>query len=131
MSNLKPKPMYLTAFHIRINGMFRPILFEDVLYISASKNYSNIITASKGAISICVPLCEVEQQLLEDLICRIHRSYIISLRQITGYTYTHVYIGKKELPIGKTHLEDFMKRTIRIQSSRDRRMEEQIKKHVS
>jgi DNA-binding LytR/AlgR family response regulator len=120
--------MQHTALFVRLNGMFRPIPFNDILYISASRNYSEIATTSKGKISICIPLGEVEEQLLENLFCRIHRSYIISVQQISGYTYTDVYVGEKRLPLGKTYLESFMARTIRVQCCRDRQLEEEMKR---
>lgn len=115
------------AYFVRMNGEFKPVPFDDILYISASRNYSDIFTVSKGRINVCVPLHELEKQLLQNLFCRIHRSHIISIPQISGYTYSRVSIGKKSLPIGKTYLEDFMRRTLRIQSCKDRKLEEKIK----
>jgi DNA-binding LytR/AlgR family response regulator len=48
-------------------------------------------------------ISSVEKFLSRNGFLRIHRSYIISLNRITSIGPVSVFIGKKELPIGKTY----------------------------
>jgi DNA-binding LytR/AlgR family response regulator len=48
-------------------------------------------------------ISSVEKILSENGFLRIHRSYIVSLKHITSFGPVSVFIGKKELPIGKTY----------------------------
>lgn len=48
-------------------------------------------------------LSSVEKFLSENGFLRIHRSYIVSLKRITSIGPVSVFIGNKELPIGKTY----------------------------
>lgn len=114
-------------FYTRSNGKFKPTAFADVLYISASRNYSIVFTADAKKFIIYVPLGQVETQLPANLFCRIHRSYLISMKKITEFDYTHIYIGDEKLPIGRTYFENFLERTIRVCCERDRKIEAEIK----
>lgn len=48
-------------------------------------------------------LSSVEKFLSENGFLRIHRSYVVSLKRITSIGPVSVFIGNKELPIGKTY----------------------------
>jgi DNA-binding LytR/AlgR family response regulator len=39
--------------------------------------------------------------LPKNLFLRIHRSFIVSLKKITAYTYYDVEIGRTEIPVGR------------------------------
>jgi len=49
------------------------------------------------------PLHEIEKLLPKNLFLRIHKSYIISLLKVEGFSKQLVKISKKELPIGRTY----------------------------
>lgn len=48
-------------------------------------------------------ISSVEKFLSQNGFLRIHRSYIVSLKHITSFGPVSVFVGKKELPIGKTY----------------------------
>ena len=59
---------------------------------------------------LSVPLVELLEKLQIEDFMRIHRSFIINLKQIDEVAETHVVIDKKAIPLGKSFKEDFLRR---------------------
>jgi DNA-binding LytR/AlgR family response regulator len=49
------------------------------------------------------------QEILPDFFCKIHKSYIISLRHLNVVERHQVSIGKYEIPIGQSYRPGFFK----------------------
>jgi DNA-binding LytR/AlgR family response regulator len=49
------------------------------------------------------------QEILPDFFCKIHKSYIISLRHLNVVERHQVSIGKHEIPIGQSYRPGFFK----------------------
>jgi len=73
-----------------------------ILYIHAEKRYVTFVTETK-----CFPaqisISCVEKLLSPKLFCRIHRSYIISLKHTDEFDNELAYIGKKKIPIAEQY----------------------------
>ena len=73
-----------------------------ILYIHAEKRYVTFVTETK-----CFPaqisISCVEKLLSPKLFCRIHRSYIISLKHTDEFDNELAYIGKKKTPIAEQY----------------------------
>ena len=54
-------------------------------------------------------LIEFERKLPEDNFIRIHKSYIVNIRKVTGFSTIHVLLKNTELPIGRIYREKVMK----------------------
>jgi DNA-binding LytR/AlgR family response regulator len=85
------------------------ILFEDILYIEADRNYCRIYTKSKEYL-LTMPMKSLEDQLPVELFQRIHRSHIVNLTQVDEVDENAVFIGEKPLPLSKSLREDFLSR---------------------
>ena len=74
----------------------------EILYIHAEKRYVTFVTATK-----CYPaqisIGFIEKLLSPKLFCRIHRSYIISLKHTDEFDNELAYIGKKKIPIAEQY----------------------------
>ena len=64
---------------------------------------------NNGEITRRCTISSVENFLARNGFLRIHRSYIVSLKRITSIGPVSVFIGKKELPIGKTYRKKVLK----------------------
>jgi two-component system response regulator LytT len=83
---------------------------EEILYIESSSNYINIFTKTQKIITR-QSLEWVELQLPENYFMRIHRSYIINLREVQRANSKSVFIGDKEIPISRgnaTKMADYL-----------------------
>ncbi|MCU4177430.1 LytR/AlgR family response regulator transcription factor [Carboxylicivirga sp. N1Y90] len=88
--------------YVKAGKMINKVLLKDILYIESFKDYVNIHTSNR-VITARQTLVSIEQSLPESLFVRIHRSYIVSINQITGFTSTTISINEKAIPIGRNY----------------------------
>jgi len=81
---------------------------ENILYVEASGNYVTIIIPGHkyAILSSLSAFYEQLRKINSDFI-RIHRSYIINLRQLDSFDHLHAIVGENEIPIGKSFRENF------------------------
>lgn len=86
------------------------ILLKDILYAEGLKDYVKIFlnTQPKPILSR-QNLKSFEAQLPSTLFQRVHKSYIISHSKITSVNKLKIFIGEKEIPLGESYKEDFLK----------------------
>jgi DNA-binding LytR/AlgR family response regulator len=99
-------------FFIHDNKQYLQILFSEIEYIEAVKKYVKIFTASTPHL-VPVSLGYAESRLPLELFCRIHKSYIISLRHTKMFDCDVVLVAGKTLPLGK-HYKDILQQKINI-----------------
>ncbi len=87
--------------NIRINT-------DDILYIESLKDYVKIVTTG-DTVAAKYRISDMENELSAKGFLRIHRSFIVNLKQISAYTASDVEIGKTELPIGESYKEQVMR----------------------
>jgi len=75
---------------------------DDILYIESLKDYIKIITTD-DAILAKYRIGDMENELSAKGFLRIHRSFIVNLKQVSAFTASDVEIGKIELPIGDSY----------------------------
>lgn len=83
------------------------ISFDDLLYLEGFGEYVKVVTVSKTHL-VRDSLSDFEQKLPGDRFLRIHKSYIVNLEKITGYSSVHVMLKNIELPIGRIFREKVM-----------------------
>jgi len=85
------------------------IHFKDIIYIEGLKDYVKIFTAKEMILSR-INLKGIAKKLPEDQFIRIHRSFIVSIPQITAFQKSNVTIGHKNLPIGAAYQQQVIQR---------------------
>ena len=84
------------------------IPYDDILYLQGLRDYVAIHTKEKKILTL-QSLRSFEDTLPTERFVRIHRSYIISLKQINYVERNRVYLGKTPLPISDSYRESFSK----------------------
>ncbi len=87
---------------VRHNGKMEKLLLNDILYIEADRNYCTIITSSEIFVLTCT-LKNMEDKLPQSKFLRVHRSFIVNLKKLDVIADTHLEIGRKVIPIGKSY----------------------------
>lgn len=88
--------------YIRTGKMVNKVLLKDIVYVESLKDYVNIHTNDR-TITARQTLSSIENLLNEELFMRIHRSFVVSVNHITGFTATTIAIANKNLPIGRNY----------------------------
>ncbi len=79
---------------------------DTILYIESVGNYVNLILTDKKIITY-LSMQNVLDLLPPDMFCRIHKSYVISLKHVDFIEKHRVIIKNKSIPIGNTYREHF------------------------
>jgi len=96
---------YLT---IRADRKFYKINFSDLKYIEGQKAYVTFHTTGKN-ITALASLKELEESLPQKEFIRIHKSYIVSIREILSLEGNILEIPGARLPVGKMYKERVLK----------------------
>lgn len=85
------------------------VLLADILYLQAERNYCRIHTAGKEYL-LSMPMKTLEGKLPPKDFQRIHRSYIVNLKQVDEVEDSSVRIKDQSLPMSATHRPAFLER---------------------
>lgn len=94
------------SIFIRTQNNFRKISFSNILYIEASGSYCNFYLQTDPPITVAYTLTETLQYLPDFLFIRVHRSFIINKKHVTGYIGNVFYIGERMIPIGRQYKKE-------------------------
>jgi len=83
--------------------------FDDILYIEGLKDYVKIVCKSGRPILSLQNVKAIESKLPPKHFQRVHKSYIVSLANIAFIRRGRITIQDKEIPIGDSYKDAFMK----------------------
>lgn len=91
--------------YIKSGTKFHKINTDSVLYIESIKDY--IVVHQKEGVKLTAKykIGDIEMELQGKDFLRVHRSFIINLKNITAFTAYDVEIGAIEIPIGASYKE--------------------------
>ena len=97
----------------KVDGRHRNIIFSDILYVSAMKDYVMLrLCSEKDPLVIHLTMKAVEELLPSDMFMRVHRSYIVSLGKITSIDGNgDIMLGEELIPVSDTYrkvVSDFL-----------------------
>jgi len=84
------------------------VVFDDILYVESNGNYMQFVLNNQKILSR-LTMSEAEELLPLSVFVRIHRSYIVSKKQITKIEKKSVWIKQIELPVGAIYLKEIQK----------------------
>lgn len=82
------------------------IMLDDILYIEGMRDYRRIVMTDKKIMTLQT-FKEFEEQLPPSLICRVHKSYMVSLSKISAVEKEGVNINGLLLPVSDTYRKAF------------------------
>ena len=87
---------------IKVEKNYYKLKFSEILYLQAEKKYVHIV-ATMTSYVILISISQIEKLLPQNLFCRIHRSFIISLEHTNRFNCDFAYIGNRKIPISEHH----------------------------
>ncbi|MCH3881816.1 MULTISPECIES: LytR/AlgR family response regulator transcription factor [Tenacibaculum] len=89
------------------------INFDEILFIESLSDYIKI-TLQNSVVVTRETISNIESKLPVAKFMRTHRSFIISLPQITSYTNEFIEIGKKAIPISRSYKETVLQKLAEV-----------------
>jgi two-component system LytT family response regulator len=82
------------------------ILLSEILYIEGMKDYRSIQTMNKRVMTLQT-FNDFERQISPGIICRVHKSFMVSLDKIESVERDRIKIKDKFIPISETYKKIF------------------------
>jgi DNA-binding LytR/AlgR family response regulator len=83
------------------------IRLDDVILIEGQRDYRRIHTAGKRIMTL-ETFTALERRIAPDVVCRIHKSYMVALDKVESVEGGRVTIGGRTLPVSDTYRERFL-----------------------
>ena len=93
---------------IKTEHRIQKVNLRDILFIEGLQNYITVHT-TEGRILSLQTLKKIEDQLPLKEFIRVHKSYIVSLRQITSIERSRIQIGNQAIQVGDVYRDAFYK----------------------
>jgi DNA-binding LytR/AlgR family response regulator len=102
----KPNP---NAFvYLKADGIMHKIFVNEILYVESWKDYVRVYLTTGKYFLIKQPISAIGNLLSQHNFLRVHRSYIVSLNKVSGYSGMCVRLGATEIPIGRLYKQSVM-----------------------
>jgi DNA-binding LytR/AlgR family response regulator len=94
--------------YVKADRVMQKIFINEILYLESWRDYVKMYFFNGKSLLIKQPISAMENLLSQHKFVRIHRSYIISINKVTGYTGMSVKLGNVEIPIGRLYKQSVM-----------------------
>ncbi len=91
---------------VKTENRLEKINLQDILYIEGMRDYRRIHTINKRIMTL-QNFKEFEQIISQNLICRVHKSYMVSLSKIESIERNRIRIANELIPISETYKASF------------------------
>ncbi|MFT4521169.1 MAG: DNA-binding LytR/AlgR family response regulator [Bacteroidia bacterium] len=92
---------------VKANQKLIKIDYDEIKYVEAFADYVKIFIPEKRIVTLQT-MKNMERKLPEQKFCRVHRSFIVSLRHIESYNSSEVEVNGVKIPIGKNYKDRFL-----------------------
>lgn len=89
--------------YLRVDKKMQKVLVHEIVYIESWKDYIKVFLDNGKNLLVKQSISATENMLSERKFLRVHRSYMVSIQKITGYSYLSVLVDKMEIPIGRLY----------------------------
>ncbi|WP_394746734.1 LytR/AlgR family response regulator transcription factor [Spongiimicrobium salis] len=101
MTNITPEFLF-----VKTENRLEKINLQDILYIEGMRDYRRIHTVEKRIMTL-QNFKEFEQIIPPNLVCRVHKSYMVSLSKIDSIERNRIRISGQLIPISETYKANF------------------------
>lgn len=103
------KKMPATAknfFFVKTENRLEKITFADVLFIEGMRDYRKIHMINKKIMTLQT-FGELENEISPGIICRVHKSWMVSIDKIDSIEKDRIFIRDTVIPVSETYKEQF------------------------
>lgn len=95
-------------FFVKHNYRFNKFSIDDLLYAESDNNYIRLVTTSKK-IALRISLQYLAEKFNHPALVRVHRGFIVNIKNIDSFNEEEILIGQHQIPIGRNYKDDFLK----------------------
>ncbi|MEP7164293.1 MAG: LytTR family DNA-binding domain-containing protein [Ferruginibacter sp.] len=103
----KERPENKTFIFVKTGNRLEKIFFDDVLYIEGMRDYRKIHTGKKKIMTL-ETFAAFEKEIPSNIICRVHKSYMVAINKIDSVEKDRIYIQNAVIPVSETYKQHFL-----------------------
>lgn len=89
--------------YLKVDKSMQKVLLHEILYIESWKDYVKVFLITGKSILVKQSISSMANLLSEHSFLRVHRSFMVAIKKVSGYNHSSVYLGGKEIPIGRLY----------------------------
>lgn len=97
---IAPKDDYV---FYKVDRRMVKVFLSEILWIESMKDYIRVFLVNGSSVITLQRISYTEENLPPHLFLRIHRSFIVAKDKVTSFGPNSVFVGAKELPVGKLY----------------------------
>lgn len=94
---------------IKTENRLEKVNLSDIIFIEGMRDYRRIHTTEKRIMTL-QNFKDLEVLIPSDLVCRVHKSYMVSLSKIDSVERSRINIQGQKIPISETYREAFFRK---------------------
>ena len=91
---------------VKTENRLEKVFLREIIFIEGMRDYRKIHTAQKRIMTLQT-FSEFERQIPPHIVCRVHKSYMVSLAKIDSIEKDQIKIKDRIIPISETYKERF------------------------
>lgn len=91
---------------IKTEYRLEKVSLDDILYIEGMRDYRRIHTLSKRIMTLQT-FREFEEEIPQDIICRVHKSFMVAIGKIESVERDRIKLGEAMIPVSETYKKNF------------------------
>jgi DNA-binding LytR/AlgR family response regulator len=91
---------------VKTENRLEKITISDIIYIEGMRDYRRIHATTKKIMTLQT-FKELEEIIPSNIICRVHKSYMVSINKIESIERSRIRIADQLIPITETYKESF------------------------
>jgi DNA-binding LytR/AlgR family response regulator len=95
-------------FFVKHNYRFNKFSIDELLFAESDNNYIKLVTTNKK-IALRVSLQYIAEKFNHPALVRVHRGFIVNIKNIDSFNEEEIIIGPHQIPIGRNYKDDFLK----------------------
>lgn len=95
-------------FFVKHNYRFNKFSIDELLFAESDNNYIKLVTTNKK-LALRVSLQYIADKFRHPALVRVHRGYIVNIKNIDNFNEEEIIIGPHQIPIGRNYKDDFLK----------------------
>ncbi|MEP7264846.1 MAG: response regulator transcription factor [Bacteroidota bacterium] len=96
----------LDFIFVKTENRLEKINLGDIMYIEGMRDYRRIHTLTKRIMTL-QNFSELEQIIPSNLVCRVHKSYMVGINKIESVERSRIKVADQIIPISETYRELF------------------------
>ena len=91
---------------VKTENRLEKIMLNEIVYIEGMRDYLRIHTVNKKIMTL-QNFSEMEKLIPSNIVCRVHKSYMVALNKIDSIERNRIKIADQLIPITETYKDDF------------------------